>query len=185
MPVFAVLFYFWLGNNYLSNPQKYLLLIQVGIILIFIPIAAFYLLRTLGKANSFMLSEVRQRRIPLAIQAFLIGLLIYQSLRIDIIPELFFFFCGGFLSTLIAFFLSLAHTKASLHMIGISSLTFFVIGLSLQQSQNALPIIAALFLIHGLIASSRLQMHAHSGRELLIGLLVGMLPQIMLWYFWL
>lgn len=185
MPVFAVLFYFWLGDNYLSNPQKYLLLIQVCIILILIPIASFYLLRTLGQANSFMLSEVRQRRIPLAIQAFLIALLIFQSFRIDAIPELFFFFWGGFLSTLIAFFLSLAHIKASLHMIGISTLTFFVIGLSLQQTENSLPIIAALFLIHGLIASSRLQMQAHGGKELLIGFFTGALPQIILWYFWL
>ena len=185
MPVFAVLFYFWFGGHYLNNPQKYLLLIQVCIILILIPIAVFYLLRTLGKANSVMLSEVRPRRIPLATQAFLIGLLIFQSFRIDVIPELFFFFCGAFLSTLIAFFLSLAHLKASLHLIGISTLTFFVIGLSLQQTQNSLPIIAALFLIHGFIASSRLQMQAHNGKELLIGFFTGALPQVVLWYFWL
>jgi len=185
MPVFGVLFYFWLNENYFIPAQKYLLLIQVSIILVLIPIAVFYLLRTLGKADSVMLSDVSQRKIPLAAQAILIGLLIIQSIRIDIVPELFFFFAGGFISTVIAFILALANTKASLHQMGISTLTFFVIGLSLHNHKNAIAIIAVLFLLNGLIATSRFYMSAHSGKELSIGFLAGMLPQLAFWYFWL
>lgn len=161
------------------------MLIQVSIILIFIPIVVFYLLRTIGKADSLMLSDVKQRRIPLFIQAVLIVLLIVQSIRIDVIPELFFFFCATFFSTVIAFILSLAKIKASLHMIGISTLTFFVIGLSLHNHKNALLLIAILFLSMGFISASRLAMKAHSVRELVIGSFLGMLPQIFFWYFWL
>lgn len=185
MPVFGVLFYFWLNENYFIPAQKYLLLIQVSIILVLIPIAVFYLLRTLGKANSMMLSDVSQRKIPLAAQAILIALLIMQSIRVDVVPELFFFFAGGFISTMIAFILALANTKASLHQMGISTITFFVIGLSLHNHKNAIAIISVLFLLNGLIATSRLYMNAHSGKELGIGFLAGMLPQMVLWYFWL
>jgi len=185
MPVFGVLFYFWMTENYFSIAQKSLLVIQVCIILVLIPIALFYLLRTLGKADSMMLSEVSQRKIPLLAQATLIVFLISQSIRVDIVPELFFFFTAGFFSTVVAFLLSLAKIKASLHMMGIATLTFFVIGLSLHNHQNALLLIAVLFFLNGLVAASRLQMNAHSGRELAIGFFAAMLPQMALWYFWL
>jgi len=172
-------------DTYFSIAQKSLLVIQVCIILILIPIALFYLLRTLGKANSVMLSDVSQRKIPLLAQAILIAFLIGQSLRIDVVPELFFFFAAGFISTATAFLFSLARIKASLHMMGINTLTFFVIGLSLHNHENALPVIALLFLLQGLLAASRLQMQAHSGVELAIGFLTAMIPQTVLWYFWL
>lgn len=70
-------------------------------------------------------------------------------------------------------------------MIAISALCFFVFGLSMHYELNSIFIIASLFLLNGIIASSRLVMKAHSGKELVIGYLAGMLPQIFMWYFWL
>lgn len=185
VPVFGSLCYFLLNENYLISEQKCLILIQVSITMIFIPISVFYLLRTIGKADSVMLSDVSQRKIPLFVQALLIVVLVGQSITHDKIPELYFFFLGGLASTLSAFILSLVKIKASLHMTGISTLVFFVIGLSMHNHINAIYLISFLFLIVGIVAASRLQMQAHNGKELLIGFLSGMLPQIAFWFFWL
>jgi hypothetical protein len=132
-----------------------------------------------------MLSETSQRKIPLLLQIGLTYILIEKSVTIDRFPELYFFFFAGICSTIIAFLLVYVKFKASIHMIALSALTFFVIGLSLHQQENGILIIAGLFFLTGIVASSRLVMKAHSPQELLIGYLAGMLPQIVLWYFWL
>lgn len=70
-------------------------------------------------------------------------------------------------------------------MLAISGLTVFIIGLNIHlQMQN--PYWTALAVtLTGAVASSRLEMEAHTNKELLIGLLAGTLPQILFLYLWL
>jgi hypothetical protein len=150
-----------------------------------LPIAFFYLLRTFGKIDSIMLSDISQRRIPLLLQIMLFSVLIEKSITIERFPALYFFFLGGLLSVLLAFGLLFLKIKASIHMIGISSLTVFIIGLSINNEVNALNLISFFVLINGAVASSRLEMKAHDNKELVIGFLCGILPQIGLLYCWL
>lgn len=132
-----------------------------------------------------MLSQLAQRKIPLFLQCVLLYILISKSITIDTIFELFFFFAGGMASTFLALLLSFVKVKASLHMLGISSLTAFVMGLSFHNETNVLLIIVGLVAVNGLVASSRLEMKAHTASELAIGFFCGLVPQIALWYFWL
>jgi hypothetical protein len=167
------------------NREKYIILFQIVIITLLVPTLFFFLLRHNGKINSIMASEISERKIPLVIQCFLLILLVRKSITVDRYPELHFFFLGALLSTLIALLLLFAKTKASLHMIAISALTVFVIGLSMHNhTQNTLSI-AFLILMNGFVASSRLEMKAHTVKELVIGFLLGVCPQILLLYLWL
>ncbi|UPT71768.1 MAG: hypothetical protein M0D53_05470 [Flavobacterium sp. JAD_PAG50586_2] len=70
-------------------------------------------------------------------------------------------------------------------MIGISSLTVFIIGLSIHNQVNTINTVAFFVIMNGVVASSRLAMKAHSNKELVIGFLCGILPQTVLLYFWL
>lgn len=132
-----------------------------------------------------MLSDSTQRKIPLLFQAFLIIIVIQKSITVDRIPELFFFLYGGLISTVLALLLLFVKRKASIHMLGISSLTSFVIGLSIHTQANFIYCIAFLVLMNGIVASSRLEMKAHTTLELIIGFLIGGIPQVALWFFWL
>ena len=183
--VYAVLLYFFLTDRYHSYQELFLIMIQIIILTILIPISMFYFLMTLGKANSLMLSEITQRKIPLAINAFLLYILITQSIREEVIPELYFFFFGALASTIITFLLIFVNLKASIHMIGISSITVFIIGFSLHTQVNHIYLVATFLLLTGIVATSRLSMKAHDGKELIAGFLVGVLPQIGLLSFWL
>lgn len=185
MPVFATLFYFLIDLNAYNTGQKYLILLQIAIITLFIPVCFFFLLRSLGKIDSIMLADLAQRKIPLFIQCLLLFILISKSITIDAIPELFFFFGGGLVSTFLALAFAFGRIKVSLHMMGISALTAFVVGLSFHNETNALLAITGLVFANGLVASSRLEMKAHSGSELAIGFLCGLIPQVVLWYAWL
>jgi hypothetical protein len=185
IPVYATLFYLFSNTSTLVNSEKYFLLLQILIVTILVPILVFFLLRSTGKISSIMVHEISERKIPLVIQCFLIILLVRKTITIDRYPELHFFFLGVLLSTIIALILLFAKTKASLHMIGISALTLFVYGLSLHFQTQYLYFIAFLILMNGVVASSRLEMKAHTIKELILGLLLGSIPQILLLYLWL
>lgn len=185
IPVYATLFYLFSNNSYFLNKEKYFVLLQVIIITVFLPILFFWGLRSTGKISSAMAPLISERKIPLVLQCFIIIFLVRRNITIERYPELHFFFLGALLSTLIALLLLFAKIKVSLHMIGISALTFFVLGLNLHfQTQNIFSLLV-LILMTGFVASSRLEMNAHTVKELILGFLIGVLPQVLLMYLWL
>lgn len=183
--MYATLFYLFYKANLFTNQEKYFVLFQILIITILVPILFFMLLRSTGHLKSVMIHENTQRRIPLVLQCFLYILLLKRSIVITRYPELHFFFLGALFSTIVALIFSLFKTKASLHMIAISGLTVFVIGFNMHlQIQNTYWA-AFMILLTGVVATSRLEMEAHTNKELLIGLLIGILPQLLFLFLWL
>ncbi len=181
----ATMFYLSFNDAEFVNQEKLFVFFQVLVVTVILPSLVFLLLRTAGNIDSIMLAEVSQRKIPLILHCFLLILLVKKSITIDRYPELHFFLLGALLSTILALILLFANIKASLHMIAISSLTVFIIGLSLHlQLQNTF-IIAVLILLNGFVASSRLEMKAHTNKELVIGFILGAVPQLLLLVLWL
>ena len=185
IPILGVILYLFYTDVYFSKPQCYLLVFQIVIITFLLPMTFFYLLRVFGKVDTIMLSDINQRKIPLLLQMALTSILIKESVTIDRFPELFFFFLAGLLSTFMAFLALYVKIKASIHMIGLSAVTFFVMGLGIHNQTNLINVMALLFFLNGLVASSRLQMKAHTLKELTIGFLIGSIPQMLLWFLWL
>ncbi|MFV8322100.1 hypothetical protein [uncultured Flavobacterium sp.] len=185
IPAMATMFYLSFNDAEFVNQEKLFVFFQVLVVTVILPSLVFLLLRTAGNIDSIMLAEVSQRKIPLILHCFLLILLVKKSITIDRYPELHFFLLGALLSTILALILLFANIKASLHMIAISSLTVFIIGLSLHlQLQNTF-IIAVLILLNGFVASSRLEMKAHTNKELVIGFILGAVPQLLLLVLWL
>ncbi len=185
IPVYAAMFYFFWNDSYYTNPEKYFALFQIVLITIALPILFFFILRITGKVDSIMIGEISQRKIPLLILCLLTILLIRKSITKDHFPELYFFFLAGLVSTILALVLLFLKTKASLHMVAISAFTVFAIELSIHNQTNDINLIAFLLLVNGFVASSRLEMKAHTPKELVIGFFLGMLPQLFLFPFWL
>jgi hypothetical protein len=185
IPLYTVLCFFWLTETFLFPAEIFLIVIQVFIVMVLIPIAFYFLLRTLGKVDTVMISDVSQRRMPLFMQALLILLLLWQSLSPHRIPELYFFFLGALITTALCLGFAFARIKVSLHMAGLGAMLFFVIGVSIHSQHNAILLLAFLLIVTGMVSASRLEMNAHSHRELILGFASGFLPQIGLWYFWL
>lgn len=181
----ATLFYLFYNSAEFVTQEKTFVFFQVFIVTVIIPVLAFLLLRATGNVDSIMIAKISQRKIPLVIHCFLIILLTRKSITVDRYPELHFFLLGALLSTLIALILLFANVKASLHMIAISSLTIFIIGLSMHfRIQSMIPI-SILILLNGIVASSRLDMNAHTYKELVIGFFIGAIPQLLLLILWL
>lgn len=185
IPVYAALFYFFFNDTYYTKPEKYFAFFQIIIITILLPLLFFFILRASGQINSIMAANISQRKIPLVIQCFLTILLVRNSITLNHFPEFHFFFLGGLISTVVALIFLFFKTKASLHMVAISALTVFVIGLSIHNQTRNIYWIAFLVLMNGFVASSRLEMKAHTPKELVIGFFGGTIPQLLLLPFWL
>lgn len=70
-------------------------------------------------------------------------------------------------------------------MLAISGFTIFVIGLNIHLQMQNPYWTALLILLSGIVASSRLEMKAHTSREILIGLTIGIMPQLLFLFLWL
>jgi hypothetical protein len=181
----ATFVYFLFAFSDYKIEEIIFVLIQTTILTILIPIAFYFFLRSTGRIDSIMIADIDQRKIPLLLQCFIIILLVQKSITIERYAELHFFFLGALLSTIIALILLFCNIKASLHMLAISSLTVFVFGLNIHHQANAISLVVFFVIISGFVASSRLEMNAHTSKELLIGLLIGSISQLLLLFLWL
>ena len=183
--VFAVVFFFFNTTGYFNYETVYLYIIQTLIITVFIPLAIFYLLVTLNKIDSIMVPDVTQRKFPLVIQTALFGTLLFKSFTLSVSPELYYFFLGSMISSTIALGLVFFKKKASLHMLGMASLTVFCIGCLMHFGIKNVYFVSGLLLCNGLVASSRFEMKAHTLTELTLGYTIGLIPQFVLLFYWL
>ncbi|NJM79707.1 MAG: hypothetical protein HC854_08970 [Flavobacterium sp.] len=183
--LYGTLFYFVVSQMYVYTSQFFLTIIQVSILTILLPISLYFLLLSLGYVKSFTEANLKQRKIPILIQAVLLFILLKFSASFTLLPELYYFFIGGFFSTLLAFIAVFLKFKVSLHMIGICSLTTFTYALCWHLEVPFISSIAFMIVSCGLVASSRLYMKSHTIIELIVGSCIGLISQMSFWYFWL
>lgn len=185
MPIAGTVIYFTNTPRYIPENIVLSKIFGLVILTVLVPIVLFFFLKNSGFISSIHLDNVKQRKIPLLLQAILLLLVIKLVIDVYNYPELYFFFLGALFSLLSAIFMVLFNIKASLHMVGIGAVTMFAIALSIHFGINLTLLIAALLIANGLIATSRLHYKAHSNLELILGFLIGVIPQLTLVNFWL
>ncbi len=141
------------------------------------------LLKALKKVKSFTEATLEERRLPIFIQVVLLYFLLNFTILDTHFPELYKFFLAGFFSSFLVFVSVMLRFKASLHMIGITSLFVFTVMLTSYLEIEATYTIAYLIMCIGFVASSRLYMKAHTSLELIVGMLIGALPQVFVWFY--
>ncbi|RSK39746.1 hypothetical protein [Mangrovimonas spongiae] len=185
MPMIGVLFYFSKTRRFIPDEIIYAKLVSISILTILLPILLYFLLKTLNKAESIYLKNVKERIIPLCLNCIIVLLIINRVLPISEIIELYYFFLGILISTITCLVLAIFQFKASIHMMGLAGVTMFFFALSLYFSININGTLALLAVITGAVATSRLHLKAHTYPELLVGLFIGFMPQLLLINYWL
>ncbi|WP_203256454.1 hypothetical protein [Hyunsoonleella ulvae] len=185
MPIAGVLFYFAKTPRFIDREVIWAKLVSLSILTIVLPILLYFLLKTLGRVNSIYLKSTKERIIPLVLNAIVILLVIQRILRPDPYIELYYFFVGVLISTLACLILAIFKFKASIHMIAISGVFMFFIALSIHFSININGTLALMSIVIGAVATSRLHLKAHTYPELLMGIFVGIFPQLILVTKWL
>lgn len=159
-------------------------LMALAIISLFIPIVFFFMLRTLGKASSYFLEKIEERKLPLLFYAVTkLVILRYVLNKFDFM-ELYHFYLGILISTLIGVLFIYFRRKISLHITGLAGVLGFLVALSYYYQLNLVYTISFIIVVTGLTATSRLHFKAHTPNELIFGFLVGLLPQLLVLRMW-
>ncbi|WP_034061196.1 membrane protein [Lacinutrix jangbogonensis] len=185
MPLLGVIFYFSKSPRFISQDIMKAKVISLTILTMALPMLLYFLLKTIGKTESIYLKTTKERIIPLALNIVICILIIARVLPNNQIIELYYFFLGILISTIVCLVLAIFKFKASIHMIAIAGILMFAIGISLHFSKNINGSLALFFLIAGAIATSRLHLKAHTTIELIFGFCIGFLPQLLLLSYWL
>ena len=185
MPLMGVLFYFSKTPRFIPEPLRIAKIFSIVILTIILPILLYFLLKTINKVNSIYLRSTKERLIPLLVNSVIISLILIRVLAKDEIIELYYFFLGILLATIICFIMAVFKIKASIHMIGASGFFMFAVALSMHYQININGTIALMMVILGAVATSRLHLKAHTPQELILGTLTGITPQLILMYYWL
>jgi hypothetical protein len=185
--IYGTLLYLLVSPNihYIPINQIYLTLIQVSILTLLLPLSIYFLFVSLGLISSFTEASLKERRLPISLQIILLFVLIKWSVSLNSLPELYYFFLGGFFSSILVLLCVLMKFKASLHMLGITAFFSFIYALCLLYELPLINSVAFSIICVGAVASSRLYMKSHAPIELIAGILIGLIPQMCLWPFWL
>lgn len=172
--------YFSKGAMIYDANYKILLLLITFLGTYIIPVCGLLVLKQVNLIDSLTIPRVEQRKYPSLIMLIVSVsfTILFQFKFHD--PYLKHFYLASIFSIVLLLIAQGRKLKLSIHMIGVSSLLGFVIYMSYTLKMNELALIASLSLLTGLVAWSRLNLAAHTKKELFLGLLLGLLPQIIL-----
>ena len=185
IPIGGTLAYFLITPKFISLEQQSGNILPIFILTVIIPIIFFFILKNLGLISSVFAPGIKERRYPLIIGILLNLMVAYKVIPQNYIQEIYFFFIGLIIALGAVLLLLFFKVKSSIHLLGMSSLTMFLIGLSIHFEINITFAIALLTICTGLVATSRLYMKAHTKTELLIGMLLGFTSQLVMLSYWL
>lgn len=162
--------------NLLVN-TKFVVYFSIGTLLItaIFPILIFNMMRHLGKLESLRIRQREQRTIPYIVMllSFICELLFVHYCRLDrlLLPE---FIVGGLISIVCLLVINF-FWKISAHMLGIGSILGLLFAFAYQFQINPVSGFVYLTLIAGLVGSARLQLKAHTPRQVYAGFFLGLL----------
>ena len=185
MPLLGVLFYFSKTPRFIPEEIIEAKIFSIILLTIFLPLLIFFLLKTLRRVDSIHLKSTDERKLPLLINSVIITLILTRVFTSNQIIELYFFFIGILLSTLICFLFAIFKIKASIHMLAASGFFMFAVAIGIHFKININGTIGLMMILLGAIATSRLHLKAHTYPELIIGAFIGLIPQLILLNFWL
>ncbi|MFS4455926.1 hypothetical protein [Maribacter sp. 2304DJ31-5] len=185
IPIAGTMVYFIITPKYSSLEIQSGNVLPIFILTVIIPIIAYFILRNLGIVSSVFMPSLAERKYPMYIHISLLILILYKVIPNNYITELYFFFVGLIGAAFASLFLLFFNYKASLHMVGAGGLFMYLVSLSIHFETNVIMPISLFTLIIGVVATSRLYLRAHTKPELLIGLFIGLISQLLTVKFWL
>ena len=185
MPLVGILFYFSKSPRFIPEPIIKAKLFALILLTIILPILLFFLLKSTRVVKSIHLESARERVVPLTIYAIILILLILRVFPSNELIEPYYFILGVLSSTIACLILAILKYKASIHMIATGGVLMFFVALSIHFHINIIGSIALICIVTGAVGTSRLHLRAHNSIELLIGFLVGVIPQLIVLNYWL
>jgi len=178
----GALLFFTLQPTYLPKEFEYKILIVIFLSTYVIPILFLFILKKRNSIESYHLKTTEERKFPILFFLTITFLLGMRLLELNAIDLLAYSFIAGSLSLLITYILLFIKFKTSLHTLSIGSLIGFVIIISIHYKIKLLLLITIGVLLFGIIGTARLKLKAHTVNEVLLGFVIGIITQILIYF---
>lgn len=183
MPSIATGFYFFITRNYYPIQEVMIVLFQVFVMTFLLPISIYLFLKSTGILQSgIMVARNSERLLPITLNVILIGLLVFIILKPNPNLELKKYLIAYSFSYIIAFGFSMLKKKISIHMLSFVAMIPFLMNTAIAINREPLFTFSILILLAGILASSRLSLRAHTHTEVAQGIIVGLIPQLAVFY---
>ncbi|MEN8834590.1 MAG: hypothetical protein ABF265_01085 [Polaribacter sp.] len=173
IPTIGIIIYFIATIRPIGQYQKLITIFIVFGSTYIIPLLLLITLKKTGVINSYQLKTRKERKIPLAIMVFLFYMLGNLFNKVKVLEEISMLFYATALGLLITYLLLNIKIKSSIHLLSMGLTCGFFIFSTLMSTESYILIIIILFLIAGLLASSRLHLKAHTVKEVYLGFFIG------------
>lgn len=166
---------------YLDSNIKVMLILLFALFTWVAPLLTIVFLKRSGDIQSFQMDEREDRNLPIGFMLFFY--LIFFALLFFYIPPYVVpdsthaILLGGFLGLIVVRYVNKS-MKISLHALGMGMLTGAIYAHFLSLSSFATWMMPSLFLLSGLVVSSRIFLGKHDLRESLYGYGLGFLAQL-------
>jgi len=185
IPIGGTIAYFLITPKYTPLEIQSASILPIFILTVIIPIVTFFILKNVGLVNSIFLETATERKYPLYIHASILLLILYKVIPNNYVSELYFYFTGLLGATIACLLLLLFNFKTSLHAVGVSGLLMYLINLSIHFEINLIIAISIFIVLTGAVLTARLYLKAHTRIELIIGVFIGLISQLLTVRFWL
>ena len=184
MPLVGAFLYFSITPRFTPERTETVVLLALLIITVIVPYIFYLLLRNLNWVRTRELTDLDERKVPLFLCIILILITFTKIVPSSLSNELHYYFVGILITLISCLILLYLNFKASMHMMGICGLLTFVVMLSIHYQTNLTTLIACLTLCSGAVATARLYLNFHDIEEIIIGSLIGIIPQFTILGYW-
>jgi membrane-associated phospholipid phosphatase len=165
--------------NLLPDAVRWYVLICNTLFTILLPVLMIFMLLRNGVIQSVELKNREDRKYPILF-TIVFHIANYYFLSKAHLPGPYMFFLLAALFSLVLTLIVTYYWKISMHMTGIGGVCGAFLTLAFIWPIELRLLLAALFLLAGIIGSSRLILNAHTSSQVAFGFLAGFLPQLSL-----
>jgi len=184
IPMYVIGFFFY-QTYFLFDKEQIINVSRLVLMLgFFFPVLFYLFLKNRKYCDSIFLNSIEQRKIPVLLNMALLVLIIIRFTGVQDLLPLKIFFTGLFTAHVFVLVLLYLDKKISLHLVYLTVALVFIGMFGIQYSLSVRLVFVCGVLITGLVASSRLLLGAHNQEEVYLGVLIGVISQLSMLYFW-
>ena len=182
IPTLGVILYFMFIQNSFNSTQKFGVLGLIFASTYIIPLLLLILFKRFKLIKSFNAESIKERKIPIAVMIVLFYLLGNTLYGIPNLMDLGVLFYATTLGLVIIYILFAFKLKTSLHLMSLGVTTGFFYLLQNVYNQNLILVIIAALILSGILGSARLNLKAHTPKEVYLGFILGFISPSIIFY---
>ncbi|WKW47144.1 hypothetical protein P3875_03545 [Myroides sp. JBRI-B21084] len=175
--------FYFLNVDFFSKTERLVATGQAFLMTFLLPVCIYFFLKSLGLLkSSVMVSDVRERNVPIFINIVILNILIFKIWAEIANSALKLFFVAYCISYFILLLSALLKRKCSVHIASLCCAIPLFINQATTYYLNPFFVLPALLVLIGMVASARLYLNAHTSVEIIVGALIGFTPSFILFY---